>query len=361
MQKQVVKGLAVVALSVGMWSCREKDPEPKAYDSGVVVLNGGNFFDNNGSLSFFAREQSVAEGDVFLKENGSPLTGGVQGYAEGGGYGLILVDNSTAGQDKVEIVTAGTFKRVGTLRAPDIENPRSVVVVSGTKAYVSCWDATGDFSDFYKNPGYVAVVDLPTQRVVKRIAAPKGAERLVQVGTEVYVGTSAGTVLTVLDVATDAVKRSITVGTSPNPIALDANGKLWVESGSNVVRLNPASGAVEATLRVGTHPAKTASQFAISPDLRSFYFVYSFFDPADGFKQKGEVYRFSITDASISASQPFVRRVFSGLAVDPMQGLVYAGVTPSFKQAGYVVRYRTDATVVDSVKVEIAPSGFYFK
>ncbi|HEV7351328.1 YncE family protein [Telluribacter sp.] len=362
MKNHVVKSIGVALLSVVVWSCQEREPEPQAYDNGVLVMNAGNFFDNNGSISFFRREQSTAEGDVFMKENGAPLTGGVQGYAEAGDYGIILVDNSTAGQDKVEIINRGTFKREGTLAAPDIENPRSVVIAGTTKAYVSCWDATGDFSNFLKNPGYVAVIDLSTQRIVKKIAAPKGADRMVRVGNEVYLGTAGeATSLTVIDVATDEVKKSVAVGTMPNPIAVDANGKLWVESGSNVVRLNPQTGTIEATMKVGNHPVKTASHFAISPDLRSFYFVYSFYDSADGFKQKGEVYRFSINDTSIPATQPFVRRVFSGLAVDPMQGLVYAGVTPSFKQSGYVLRYRPDGSVVDSLRVEIAPSGFYFK
>ncbi|GAB3176814.1 YncE family protein [Telluribacter humicola] len=363
MNKLVLRVLGVGLLAGISWSCQERDPEPQqAYDNGVFVLNAGNFTDNNGSISFFNREKTTAEGDIFFKENGAALTGGVQGYAEGGGYGLILVDNSTAGQDKVEIVNSGTFKREATLAAPDIENPRSVVVVNATKAYVACWDATGDFSNFYKNPGYIAVVDLVTKKVTKKIAVNKGAERMVQVGNDVYLGyVGDANSITVIDAGTDAIKRSIQVGTAPNPIAVDANGKIWVSSGKEVVRINPQSNAVETTLKVGSDLRKSASHFAMSPDRQNIYFLYSFYDAADGYKQKGEVYRFSINDTSISATQPFANRVFSGLSVDPMQGLIYAGVTPSFKQSGYVLRYRTDGSVVDSVKVEIAPSGFYFK
>jgi hypothetical protein len=90
--------------------------------------------------------------------------------------------------------------------------------------------------------------------------------------------------------------------------------------------------------------------------------VYSFYDPADGYKQKGETYSFSINDTSIPANTPYINRLFSGLGVDPRDGTIYAGVTPSYKQAGYVLRFNpTTVRLIDSVRVEIAPSGFYFR
>lgn len=362
MKKQFFKVAGSVLLAGMLGSCREKAPEPEIYELGVMVTNAGNYFDNNGSVSFFRREKSTAENDLFMKENGRGLTGGVQGYGEVGGHSLILVDNSTTGQDKVEIVNFGTWKSEATLAAPDIENPRFVIGISPTKAYVSCWGVTGDYSNFFKNPGYVAVIDLNTMKVVKKIPAPKGAERLVRVGNDVYLGNAAESQeLTVIDALSDAVKGTVRVGPMPEPLDLDANGKLWVKTGFSVARINPKTFAVETTMRVGTHPKKTPSHFALTPDGQGFYFVYSYYDDADKGKQKGETYYFNVNDTKISADKPFVKRIFTGLGVDPLQGLVYGGVTPSYKQAGYLVRYRTDGSVVDSIKVGIAPSGFMFK
>jgi DNA-binding beta-propeller fold protein YncE len=362
MKKQFLKVAGGILLISALVSCREKVPDPEMYELGVIVRNAGNYLDNNGSISFFRREQSTAENDLFFTQNGRSLTGSVQGYTEAGSSSLILVDNSTAGQDKVEIVSRGNFQSLATIGTPDIENPRFALEVSATKAYVSCWGATGDFSNFFKNPGYVAVVDLKTNKVTKKIEVPKGAERMIRIGNEIYVGAIGGTEnLTIIDGATDAVKRSVKVGISPDPIAIDANGKLWLQSDKSMVRFNTQSGTVEATLLVGTHPVKTPSKFAISPDGRSFYYVYSFYDSDDGFKQKGETYRFSIDDTSIKADKPVINRLFSGLGVDPLQGLIYGGVTPTFKQSGYVVRYRPDGSVVDSIRVDISPSEFMFK
>ena len=90
-------------------------------------------------------------------------------------------------------------------------------------------------------------------------------------------------------------------------------------------------------------------------------YVYSFYDAADGYKQKGETYSFSINDAVISTAKPLINKLFTGMSVDPASGNIYAGFTPSYKQAGYVFRYQSNGILIDSLKAEIAPEGFLFK
>ncbi len=361
MKMQFFKVLGVVLLVGSLNACREKDPEPEVYELGVMVLNSGNFFDNNGSVSYFKREKTTAIVDLFEQENNRSFNGGVQGYAETGEHSLILVDNDKAGLDKVEIVNLGKWTSEASLGAPDIENPRSVVGISPTKAYVSCYGATGVYPNYFANPGYVAVIDLTTLKVVKKIPAPMGAEKMVKLGNEVFLGNASGAnELLVIDATTDAVKRTLKIGAGPEPISPDVNGKLWIKTGFSVVRLNPQTDQVEANMRVGTDSRKSPSSFAVTPDGRGFYYIYSFYDSVSGV-DKGETHYFSIEDTSIPGNKPVINRAFTGLGVDPLQGLIYGGVTPSYKQAGYVVRYRPSGEKLDSIKVGIAPSGFFFK
>jgi hypothetical protein len=360
----LLAGLAALAPALtGCYNNTDAVPEP-GFSNGVLVLNAGNFTDNNGSVSWLSRESKTAQNDLFMTVNQRPLTGLVQGYAEVGSLGLLLVDNSSAGLDKVEIVSASTLRSVGTLRAPDIENPRQVVRISDTKAYISCYGTTGS-TDFFASPGYVAVVDLTSNSVTKKITLPKGAEGITVVGNEAFVGTadySGSKTISVIDTQTDVLKQPISVLIEVNRLELDANGKLWGISGSNVLRIDPATKAVEATLRVGpANSAKSPGNLTPTADRRSFYFTYSFYDAADNYKLKGELYRFNISDATIATTTPVVARVFSGIGFDAKSGMLYAGVTPSFKQAGYVLRYQPTGQVIDSVKVDIAPSGFWFK
>ncbi len=364
MTTQLTKRVVVGLLALSVWNCKTKDPEPSPYEAGAYVINSGNFTDNNGSISFLPRNSSTASTDIFNAANARTLTGGVQDYTEIDGKGVILVDNSTAGQDKIEIVESGTFKSLATFGAPDVENPRYVVMAGPNKAYVSCWDATGDFTNFYPKPGYILVLNLASRTVVKKIPVTKGADRMVVVGSEVFVGSAGGErVLTVIDTEKDEVRQpGVDVGVNTNPIAVDATGRLWAyaSSAKEMVRINTGTKAVDQRLKVG-NSAKSPGAIALSQDKQTFYFVNSFYDPNDNFREKGELYSFRITDTSIPANTPFIRRLFSGLGVDPQTGTLYAGVTPSYTQAGYVLRFQPGGALIDSVKAEISPAKFYFR
>jgi hypothetical protein len=354
-----------VILTAFLSACNVADTPPSPYETGAYIINRGNFSDNNGTVSYLPTGAKTAQTDIFNLVNLRPLTGGVQDYTESDGKGLILVDNSTAGQDKIEIVEAGTFRSLATLAAPDIENPRQVLRVSANKIYVSCWGATGSFSDFYPNPGYIAVINLASNTITKRITVGKGPEQMTLLDGEVFVGYTDGTgekTVTVINTTTDSPKTpSIDVGTNASPVGIDANGKLWIYANKEMIRVNVATKAIETRLKVGTHPSKTPSSIVQSPDKQQFYFVYAFYDAADGYKRKGETYRFSISDAAIASTTPFINRLFEGLGIDPKTGNIYAGVVPSYKQAGYVLRYEPTGKLIDSVKAEIAPTKFFFK
>ncbi|GAB3687386.1 hypothetical protein GCM10027592_00850 [Spirosoma flavus] len=351
MKKQSTKGLALVLLALSVWNCKTSDPEPTPYESGIFILNSGNFSDNNGTVSFLPRGSQTILTDIFRTSNPTmTLSGGIQGYADISGKGLILVDNSTAGQDKVEVVESPNFKTRFTLKSPDIENPRQVIQVGPNRAYVSCWDVSGDFSKgtFYKDPGYIAVVDLNASKVTKKIPAVKGAERMVLAGTEVFVGSttySGDKTLLIVDANTDEVKQRIDFVATPEPIGLDADGKLWILAAKDLFQIEPATRATLKRLTFASAPANVT----FNADRRAFYYTLN-----------GRTYRLDTSSSTASGMQK-IARSFNALGVDPQTKVIYGAVVPSYKQAGYVVRYDEGGTLIDSVKAEIAPSGFYFR
>lgn len=349
MKYQVTKGLALSLLALSVWNCKTSDPEPTPYESGVLIINEGNFSDNNGTISFLSRTGNTVATNILQAANPSFLPSGlVEGYTEVNGKGLILIDNTAPNQDKVEIVDTGTFKSRTTLKTPDIENPRQVISAGPNKAYVSCWDISGSGNAFYKDPGYVAVVDLNTGTLVKKIPAVKGVEKMVVAGTEAFVGSNAysgNQTLLIIDLNTDTEKQRIAFGSTPEPIALDANGKLWIQAGNDLVQFNPSDRTVAKRLTFAVAPGSVT----ISPDKRTFYYTLS-----------GRTYRISI-DATTASGSQVIARSFNSLGVDPQTNRIYGSVIPSYKQAGYVLRYESSGALVDSVRAEIAPSGFYFR
>jgi hypothetical protein len=363
---RLLSGISVALLTLISGACKVEDAPPSPYEEGAYIVNAGTPGVSNGSISYIARNTATPTVDIFNAANGRALGGTVRDYTEIDGKGVILVDNNAAGQDKVEIIESGTFTSLATFQAPDVENPRFVIYAGPNKAYISCWDATGSGANTYTKPGYILVLNLGSRTVVKKIPVTKGAERMVLVNKEVFVGSVGGEqVLTVINTDTDeVVQPGIDAGVNANPIAFDANKKLWAYASSTneMVRINPTSKLVETRLKVGSGP-KTPSAITLNADKTIFFFVNSFNDPADNGKLKGETYRFSINDVTIQANTPFIRRLFSGLGVDANdpRGLLYAAVTPSANQPGYVVRYQPSGALVDSIKADIAPTRFFFR
>lgn len=350
MKNQLTKGIILSLLALSLSNCVSSDPEPTPYDSGVYIINQGNFGDNNGTLSYLSRNSNTVATNIFEQANPIlKMNGGLQDFVEINGKGLLLIDNMAAGQDKVEIVESGTFKSRTTLRAPDIENPVRVIQAGLNKAYVSCWDVSGSGSVFYKDPGYIAVIDLNSGTVIKKIPVVKGVEAMVLSGSEVFVGSnsySGDNNLVIINTETNEVKEKIAFSASPQPVAVDANSKLWVLAGQEMIRMNITNRTIEKRLALPASPGP----IAISQDKKTFYY-----------SANKRTYKFSVDDATVSTTNPVFNRAFSGLGVDPQTKRIYASVIPSYKQAGYILRYEENGTLIDSVKAEIAPFRFYFR
>ena len=361
----IIRSLVASTLFLSLNACNStSDPEPsQPYDTGVFVVNRGNFFDNNGSITLINPTTKVTSFDIFQKENTNAVAGGVADYAEVDDKGLILVDNSTAGKDYIQIVNARTFKAVAKIDSNIVENPRYVVKAGTNKAYVSCWDAFN--ADYSYKAGYILVINLTTNKITKKIMVQPGAEKLLVVGNEVVVastGYSGSSNITVINTQTDTVSQTVTIGYEPKLIGADANGKIWFEADGKFVKFNLSTKAVESRIAFATASTlnQSAGSFSFNKDKNVIFFVYSYYDYATN-KSKGETYSFNINDASIATTKPFINKLFTGLNTDPSTGNIYAGFAPSLKQAGYVFRYQSNGTLIDSLKAEIGPEGFIFK
>lgn len=359
------RSLAVSVLILGLNACKSNSETAPSqpYDTGVFVINRGNFFDNNGSISLINTTTKALTFDIFQKENINALAGGVSDYAELDGKGIILVDNATAGKDAIEIVNARTFKSVAKIPSADLENPRYVAKAATNKVYVTCWDSFN--ADYSYKPGYVLVIDLTTNKVTKKITVQKGANKLLIVGNEAIVTTtsySEATTISIIDTQTDALKQTVEIGYEPQLIGADANGKIWFYADGKFVKFNLSSKTVENRIAFASpNSIKSAGSFTFNKDKTAILFGYSYADAADNYKQKGETYSFGINEPIISTTKSVINKVFSGLSTDPNTGNIYAGFSPSLKQAGYVFRYQANGTLIDSLKAGIGPEGFLFK
>lgn len=355
---RTLRNLSLISLTtLAISSCEKTESTPtQPYDDGVFVINAGNFFDNNGTLSLVNRDNKAVSTDIFMKENSRSIAGGITDYSEVDEKGIILVDNSTDGKDVIEIVNARTFKSIASIKG-EIDNPRKVIKVGTNKAYITCWDTFN--ADYTYKQGFVAVLDLVSNKITKKIPVDSGAEDITVIGNLAYVGNvNARPTIKVIDIQKDEVKESIEIGTGPNNFVLDVANKIWMISGNAIILFDPITKTFDTKLKAGTNDKKSPSSLCMSKDKKTLFCTYNFYDAADGYKLKGEI---SVIDISTGTHKTFINRTFSSVGFDSESEIIYTSLIPSYKQSGYIFRFQTSGILIDSVKVEIAPSGFYFK
>ena len=102
------------------------------------------------------------------------------------------------------------------------------MVTNGSKGYVSCW----------KN-GEVAVVDLNTNTITKKVKVGVGPEAVKVVGNKLFVANSGGwgvdKTVSVIDLTTETVIKTIDVKDCPRDIVVDKTGNLWVLCAGSVL------------------------------------------------------------------------------------------------------------------------------
>ncbi|RYF49530.1 MAG: hypothetical protein EOO38_07710 [Cytophagaceae bacterium] len=152
--------------------------------------------------------------------------------------------------------------------------------------------------------------------------------------------------MAIINVNTDELVQKVDMGGAPEPIAVDATGKLWVLVDQTMICYNAAARTIEKRVPLNAIPTSVA----ISRDKRSFYFSTS-----------NRTYRFAITDTSVPTTA-VQNRSFAAIGIDPNSGMFYGSQNPvNYAQAGYVIRYQESGALIDSVRAEIAPSRFFFR
>ena len=169
--------LLLVTLLVSV-SCSEDDLQlPGQFETGVFVINEGNFGVGNGSLSYIDSDGTIAQ-QVFSSANGGLDLGDVPQSMHvpdadlvGSDFvdqGFIVVNNSNT----VEVVNMKTLEREYTIS--DVASPRYITSYAG-RAYITEWVGFGQLgrvSELWLASGTVThqheVGELPEQLLVHR-------------------------------------------------------------------------------------------------------------------------------------------------------------------------------------------------
>lgn len=344
----IFRGLSLLAFVLLMQSCKDEPvPTPSnAYGSGVFVINEGPFQNGSGTVTFINRATSGVQQDVFAQANGRPLGNVAQTMASFGTQGLIVVNNA----NKVEVVDLKDFKSVGSIEG--LALPSKIVVAANTgKAYVSEWMSFG-------SPGRVSVIDIASRSVLRSIPVGTFPNAITFHNNRIYVANSDENTVTEINASADTVLRTITVGDRPNGFLSQGNDLLVLCGGNPSWTGTETAGAIATIsgtqISVATFPNATfhPSNLANHPNGSAVLYEVN-----------GAIYSQSLpVPANIVPASAVINRGFYHFSLDPTtNGLLYGTDAGDFASNGWIYRYERNFALKDSIRAGIAPGYIHYR
>lgn len=352
------KLLNIVLVSSVILSACTKDPENPApvtpgaelFKSGVYIVNEGGFGFGNASIDLFNRDSNKVFNDIFRTVNNRPLGDVAQSMSIVNNKGYIILNGSA----KVEVINANNAQSMATING--FTSPRYMVAKDTSRAFVSDW-----FSNSVKE------INLTTNTIVRSIAVGEGPEGMCIVGNKLYVANCGGynldSTISIINLTSNTVEKTLKVGDAPLAIQEDVNGNVWVlcrgsygsdfaiiddDTKGALVKINSQNDVISAKFEIGVlgdHPDKIKMNAA----KNTMYFLSSY-------NQLSGVFKFSITDVA-APTTAFISGYYYGLGYDKVNDELYLTDAVDFKQNGFVKRYSSNGTLINTYGVGVIPNG----
>jgi YVTN family beta-propeller protein len=190
---------------------------PTAQRVGVYVLNQGGIGKNNSTLTYYDYTTKALTADIFVAANTNKLgdTGNDLGIY--GAKMYIVVNNSN-------LVYISNAKTAKVLKNITLNQPRSIVFYK-TNAFVTSYSGT------------VSVIDTATMAITKTITVGSSPEQMAVANGKLYVANSGGLdypnfakTVSVIDLATLTETKKVTVIANPIAVTVDAYDNVYVLS-----------------------------------------------------------------------------------------------------------------------------------
>ncbi|MBI4535370.1 MAG: hypothetical protein HY708_03765 [Ignavibacteriae bacterium] len=247
-----MKHASIVLFLVFLFSsCRTSNnpanstPPPQS-DRGVFIINEGAF-PNAGTMSFYNITKDIAFETIISAAEGWLLPNDAKVF----GNKVYVVVN---GSDRVEVLDAETFQKLGTIVIPTGSGPGYISIVDNTKAIVANYNGT------------VSLLNLTTRTVTQ--TTPPVVEfpgSIVVVGNKVFDSDfgpfqNNKDIVIVMDAVTLSVTDTIRVSVAAGSMVAGSNDRLYVVStgifpaNGKVYAVNTLTNAVVDSVEVGQGP-----------------------------------------------------------------------------------------------------------
>lgn len=353
--------LFLIICVLGLFSCAKSPIDTVFFDftgnSGVYIVNEGNFMYGNSSLSFYDPITKRVVNHVFQARNGAPLGDVAQSMIIWNNLGFIVINNS----GKIYIIDSSTAEYKGQITG--LSSPRYIHVINSQKAYIT---------DLYArkitifNPTTFEKTGIIKVGNSKSEFNQHSTEQMIQYKNLVFTNCwSYDNKILVIDSNTDQLVDSIEVLKQPNSMVIDRNNKIWVitDGGfegspygyeqAGLLKIDAETREIERSFRftLGDHPLN----LCINPSKDTIFFL------------NRHVWKMSVTEKRLP-EKPFIASEYTSstggfysLGIDPVSSEIYLGDAIDHRQNGMVRRYASSGKLIDEFKVGISPGDFAFK
>ncbi|WP_138429329.1 YncE family protein [Fodinibius saliphilus] len=343
--------LSLVILIVSCDKDNDNNPAPLE-DSAAYVVNEGNFSDANGSITSYSPESGSTILQAFDKENGRPLAGYLQ-TSKKVDERIYIVSNKA---DKIEIIDYKTLESKGTIDSFE-KAPTAIEIVDGV-AFVGTADFKGatdslrmfDLASFEKKEAAIEVGNTP--RDIERV------------GDNLYVsnnGFGYGNTVSVIDLSSNEVIETITVGAGPNELIVDNEERVWVVCNGRKSYSEGSSDVPGSVYIIDGNSATVIDSITEGITLGA----QSYQERLVLNSEKAEAYLLnngiSVIDMnSYTIKKNIVNESFYAIGYFPLQQSIYVGKSNGTSQPGKGYVYDLEGAPVDSFNVGIIPHKFHF-
>jgi hypothetical protein len=348
----------IAAVAVFFASCSKEDIETVtelplgAYDNGVLILNQGNFGQDNSSISYLSNDFATFQNNAFLAVNPTKILGNTgQDIGFYNDLAFVVLNAS----NKIEIINRYTLEYVATIDS-GLDNPRFIAFANG-KGYVTNWGDGGVTTD-----DYVATLNLTNYTVSGTISVVEGPERIVENNGKLYVahqgGYGYGNTISVINSTSNTVSNTILVGDVPNSLQVK-NGNLHVICGGKAAWTNDETLGKLVKINLETETITSSIDFATGNHPSNLYIS----DNSIFYTQDSDVFKMNISATSLPTSalfSTFGQGVYGVYSFAVENNKIYVGDAIDYNSNGKVYIYTNTGVLENQYTVGVIPAGFYF-
>lgn len=354
MKKIILKGIILPFLVLSLFSCESDDNndpwvEPEISTTGAFILNSGNFYGNDASLSFYNIDNQSLTTDVFANiNNGLRLGDQAQDMAIYGSKMYITVTNSNKiyitdlSAKLLETIEPEFTAKVNEKDVTQNMEPRSIATHKG-KVYVSTYS------------GHVLRIDTATMSIEKQIKIGTFLEQMTIVKENLYVTHSRdlNDSISIISLSSFSKTGKIKVEVNPDMITSDKYGNIYVISQGDYGQIKPTLQKIDPeTKEVSVIGTNVASRMVANGD-KLYLLHVDYVNPTklssyDIVKDKLEPQSFVIPPNETALNDA------SSISINPVNNEFYI-TTNTYPQKGNVYVFSADG----KYKTNFAAGGYF--